>query len=222
MGRFVWILLIAAIALPSWAGDRLILAADESSQLVQNQRADADHLSRIGDSAMLRRFVRHRYLVAVPARTPSYYLHGIRPAYRYSRPWTRLFLDRLSRQYFARFHQPLRVTSLVRTEESQRRLERINDNAADADGDLRSSHLTGATVDISKRYMSAAGQAWMREVLLSLRQRGYLYAIEEFSQPTFHVMVFPNYVQYVKRLRRKGLVHTASAEAADEARKQGQ
>ena len=38
----------------------------------------------------------------------------------------------------------------------------------------------------------------MRQVLYSLREKRYLYAIEEFGQPTFHVMVFRRYQDYVK------------------------
>jgi ribosomal protein S19E (S16A) len=91
----------------------------------------------------------------------------------------------------------------VRTVSSQLRLARWNENAADATGDDRSSHLTGATIDISKRWMSPAGQEWIREVLYSLREAGYIYAIEEFYQPTFHIMVYPKYAQYVKTLKHR-------------------
>jgi hypothetical protein len=63
--------------------------------------------------------------------------------------------------------------------------------------------LTGATLDISKHSMSPRGRSWMRDVLYSLRQAGYLYAIEEFEEPVFHVMVYANYPRYVKRLNRR-------------------
>jgi hypothetical protein len=181
-------------------GDWSILAADSSSQSVQNARANAYHLSRMRNRAMIARFYRAGYLVRVPARTRFYYLDQIPSAYRYVRPWTLLFLNRLSRQFYERFGQPLRVTSLIRTVSLQRRLAHRNSNAADATGPDRSSHLTGATLDISKRFMPASGQQWMRHVLFRLKTNGYLYAIEEFQQPTFHVMVYPNYRQYVERL----------------------
>lgn len=204
---------LLATALPAllfpvwiWAASHNAVAADDSliaddaSQAVQNARADDDNLSRMRDARMLRRFVRKGYLVSVPPSTHSYYVHSVPPAYRYCRPWTKLFLQRLSRQYRARFHQRLRVTSLVRTVARQRRLARRNGNAADAIGSERSSHLTGATLDISKRDMSPEAQRWMRDVLYSLRRAGYLYAVEEFEQPTFHVMVYRSYPQYVQRL----------------------
>ena len=182
-----------------WAAGRDALIASGSSPIIQNTRADADHLSRMLNSSMVRRFVQHGYLVAVPPNTRSWYLHAIPIANRYCRPWTKVFLERLGRQFHAKFGHRLRVTSLVRTVASQIALSHRNGNAANAFGPLRSSHLTGATVDISKHSMSAVEQRWMRNVLYSLRRRGYLYAIEEFQQPTFHIMVYRDYLDYVAR-----------------------
>lgn len=183
------------------AGDSL-LVADSSSQAIQNAHADAEHLSRMRSIAMIRKFTRQGYLVRVPSRTRFYYLRSIPSRYRYCRPWTKLFLTRLSREYHARFGKRLRVTSLVRTVPQQRRLERRNGNAANATGSHRSSHLTGATLDISKRYMTRREKNWMRDTLYALRQRGHIYAIEEFEQPTFHIMIYRNYTEYVARLKR--------------------
>ncbi|MGH9564249.1 MAG: DUF5715 family protein, partial [Terracidiphilus sp.] len=72
-------------------------------------------------------------------------------------------------------------------------------NAAHATGSYRSSHLTGATLDISKHSMSPSGQKWMRRVLAELASSGYLYAVEEFQQPCFHIMVYPAYEDHVPR-----------------------
>lgn len=194
------------------ASDRTVLVADESSSLTQNSRADDENLSRMADLAMVRRFARNGYLVAVPENTSTFYLKSIPDSYQYCRPWTKLFLTRLATQYHAKFGDRLRVTSLVRTERRQRYLTRVNGNAADASGPSRSSHLTGATIDISKRFMSNAEIDWMRDVLYSLREAGYVYAIEEFYQPTFHVMVYRSYPQYVHRLSRRPAVKRASRE----------
>lgn len=181
------------------AGIRSVLAAKASSQFIQNEQADDYHLSRMRNIAMIRRFHAAGLLVSVPFRTRFYYLHAIPAAYRYLRPWTELFLERLSRDFYATFRQRLRVTSLIRTVSLQRRLLRSNSNAADATGSYRSSHLTGATLDISKHSMRPAGQRWMRRVLAELAKGGYLYAVEEFQQPCFHVMVYPEYQGYVSR-----------------------
>jgi len=197
--------LVSLLPVSLCAADRATLVADGSSPTAQNERADDDNLSRMQDVAMLNRFVHSGYLVSVPASTSSYYIHNLPAQYRYARPWTKLFLTRLSRQYYRKFGDRLRVTSLVRTERRQRRLAHVNANAAKAVGDSRSSHLTGATIDISKRFMSAAERRWMRDVLYTLRQQGYIYAIEEFYQPTFHIMVYRNYPEYVTLVTHKSL-----------------
>lgn len=186
-------------------GARSVLAARSSSQYVQNEQADAYHLSRMRNIVMIRRFHAAGLLVSVPSRTRYFYLHRIPAAYCYLRPWAKTFLDRLSREFYATFHQRLRVSSLVRTVALQRRLLRRNPNAAGATGAYRSSHLTGATLDISKHFMGPRGEAWMRHVLYGLASRGYLYAVEEFEQPCFHIMVYPTYEDYVSRLTGRSL-----------------
>jgi hypothetical protein len=178
----------------------MLLRATPKSQLVQNRYADRHDLSRMRDAAMIERFDRGGYLVDVPQSTPYYELASVPERFRYLRPWSKLFLDRLSRQYHARFGKKLRVTSLVRTVRRQARLTRTNGNAARAYGARRSSHLTGATLDISKRGMKPAERNWMRRVIHSLRRQGYLYGIEEFRQPVFHIMVYRNYPDYVDRI----------------------
>jgi hypothetical protein len=201
MRRSIITFVVAAVLIASPAtmrgGARSVLAAKASSQSIQNARADAYHLARMRDRAMIEQFVEAGYLVAVPPDTRSYYLHRISPSYSYLRPWAKRFLDQVSREYYARFHQQLRVTSLIRTVYLQRRLEHRNFNAAEATGDDRSSHLTGATLDISKHSMSWREKKWLRRQLIELEQGGHIYAIEEFRQPCFHVMVFPNYRDYV-------------------------
>ncbi len=180
-----------------------MLIATASSQAIQNEKANTYDLSRMRNRAMIRRFYRAGLLDVVPTYTKYYYLHDIPRSYHYLRPWTKLFLDRLSREYYQRFRQRLRITSMIRTVVMQRRLIRMNPNAARATGPDRSSHLTGATLDISKRFMSYRGQVWMRHVLFRLAESGYLYAIEEFVEPCFHVMVYPNYRQYVARITHR-------------------
>ena len=189
--------------LPTLAESEDLLRAQWSSQIVQNKRADTDDLSRMKNVAMVQRFARAGLLVRVPSRTRHYYTRYIPAKYSYLRPWSKLFLDRLSSQYYARFKKKLRVTSLVRTAALQISIAKRNKNAASAYGPRRSSHLTGATLDISKKGMKQRELDWMRRVLHSIKVEGYLYAVEEFQQPAFHVMVYKNYPQYVASLQRK-------------------
>ena len=179
------------------------LRATRGSQAIQNERADEDNLSRMEDRAMVERWVRLQLLEVVPAKTSTYYLHAVHEENRYLRPWAKLFLERLSRQYHARHRQALRVTSLLRTADYQRRLSGRNGNAASAQGPERSAHLTGACLDISKKGMTRTQQRWLREVLASLKAKGFLYAVEEFQQPVFHILVHRNYEGYVDQVLAK-------------------
>lgn len=173
------------------------LRADSSSQAEQNRLADDDHLSRMQDKAMVARWARLRLLVPVKERTRNFYLHAVPADYRYLRPWALLLLERLSQQFRNRFGRPLRVTSLLRTVSYQKSLARRNANAAPSSGPKASVHLTGACLDISKKGMTRTQQRWVRNVLAQLHNRKYLYAIEEFRQPAFHVLVHRRYEDYV-------------------------
>jgi hypothetical protein len=193
-------LAICVLALAPLAAAAATLRATTESQVIQNEQADRDRLSRMDDQEMIERFARLKLLVSVDEETRSFYVYNVPEERRYLRPWAKLFLDRLSRQYRARFGQPLRITSLVRTEDHQRALQGRNPNAAAPVGEKRSAHLTGACIDISKKDMSRAQMRWVRQVLSSLKQQGYLFAVEEFTVPNFHVMVHRNYADYVEIL----------------------
>lgn len=190
-------LVALVLALTAAAQAEPNLRATTESQSQQNRLADADHLSRMEDEEMVQRWARLQLLVPVPAKTRDYYLHAVPTNYRYLRPWANLLLQRLSKQYRTRFGRQLRVTSMLRTVSYQRSLARRNGNAAPATGPKASVHLTGACLDISKKGMTRSQQSWVRNVLDHLRSNGYVYAIEEFRQPTFHVLVLRRYEDYV-------------------------
>lgn len=189
----LWVLPAAWSAPPS-------LRANAQSQVIQNERADEDKLSRFDDRAMVQRFARLQLLHDVPAKTKTYYVHAIPDDYRYLRPWTKLFLDRVSSQFHERFGKPLRITGLTRSASYQKSLRRRNSNAAAPVGPKRSVHLTGACLDISKKGMTGGEVSWMRRVLSAVKEKGYLYPVEEFKQPNFHIMVYRNYPEYIEKL----------------------
>jgi len=163
------------------------------SLIRQNQRDEAEGLTRIEDDAQLEQLETARDIVPLPA---SYTLR-VNPELpvnrRYCRPWTRNFLADLARSHYARFHRALQVNSAVRTVEFQRSLIAVNGNAAPADGDVASPHLTGAAVDIGKKGMSFAELSWMRAWLLPLQTAGKIDVEEEFYQSCFHITVYRGY-----------------------------
>ncbi|HEY0162578.1 MAG TPA: DUF5715 family protein, partial [Edaphobacter sp.] len=88
---------------------------------------------------------------------------------------------------------PLQVNSAVRTVEFQQRLMRTNGNAAPAEGETASPHLTGQAIDIAKHGLSITEIAWLRGYLLPLIQQGRIDVEEEFQQACFHISVYRKY-----------------------------
>jgi hypothetical protein len=159
----------------------------------QNQRDEAEGLVRIEDDAQLDQLETSGDIVPLSASSSLRVNPDLPANRRYARAWTARFLTDLARSHYARFHRALQVNSAVRTVEFQRSLIAINGNAAPADGDIASPHLTGAAVDIGKKDMSFSELSWMRAWLLPLQTAGKIDVEEEFYQSCFHVTVYSGY-----------------------------
>ena len=178
---------LAAMNLPPLRGSH-------ESLVRQNERAERDGLLRVKDDVDLEALRRQGSLVALPELT-AMRTDGRLPANRrYCRVWTERFLADLARVHYERFHTPLQVNSAVRTIEYQRHLLHINGNAAPAEGDVASPHLTGAAIDIAKKGLTPSEVAWMRAYLLPLEQSGRIDVEEEFKQSCFHISVYRSYL----------------------------
>lgn len=160
----------------------------------QNERDEAEGLTRIEDEAQLNEMRREGELVALPVSATLRVNPTLPTNRRYTRPWTEKFLIDLGRAHAMRFHRSLQVNSAVRTVAYQRHLLRVNGNAAPAEGDTASPHLTGATVDIAKKGLSLSEIAWMRAYLLPLQTEGKIDVEEEFYQSCFHITVYKSYM----------------------------
>jgi hypothetical protein len=160
----------------------------------QNAKTEADSLERIEDEDDLNDRIARKMLVPVPASAGLTVNSNLAENHRYCRPWTASFLSDLARAHLAMFHRPLAVSSAVRTVEYQKRLMETNGNAAAAEGDVASPHLTGATIDIPKQGMDRRELGWMRARLLALQNAGRLDVEEEFQQSCFHITVYKSYV----------------------------
>jgi hypothetical protein len=160
----------------------------------QNQVADRDGLDRIHDDDDLLSMRSERLLVALPASNALQIDDRLPANRRYCRPWTAQFLAALARAHYAHFHTPLQINSAVRTVEFQEHLIHINGNAAPAEGDTASPHLTGQAIDIAKHGLSLTEIAWLRGYLLPLVQEGKVDVEEEFQQACFHISVYKQYL----------------------------
>ena len=156
----------------------------------QNQMVGQDLLERIEDDQQLSSLTDTQALVPLPENHKVTIESVLPENRRFCRPWTKSFVDAFAEAHWVKFHKYVQVNSAVRTVEVQQSLRRWNGNAAGLEGDTASPHLTGATIDISKRTMSRAEQQWAREYLFGLQKRGKLDAEEEFRQPVFHITVY--------------------------------
>ncbi|OGZ97185.1 MAG: hypothetical protein A3I44_02115 [Candidatus Sungbacteria bacterium RIFCSPLOWO2_02_FULL_51_17] len=155
-----------------------------------NRIADEYGLQRIRPGEEVEEFVQSQRLVFV-ADSPFLEFTALED-YRYVTPYAHALLTMLAYDYYHEFGKPLKVTSLLRTREYQFTLVRRRISDADCRTEVRcSTHLTGATFDISKRAMSPKAQAWMRNILFHLWQEGKIDPIEE--RAAFHIMVLPEH-----------------------------
>lgn len=184
--------------------------------LRQNEVADREGLDRIQDDDDLARMREAKFLVAIPVNASLVTDERLPVNRRYVRPWTAQFLTAMARAHYAQFHTPLQVNSAVRTVEFQHHLLHVNGNAAPAEGDTASPHLTGQAVDLAKRGLSSTEIAWMRGYLLPLVQQGKVDVEEEFMQSCFHISVYQKYLPPAESPRsvpRRGRTTTALATA---------
>jgi hypothetical protein len=160
----------------------------------QNAINEAEGLERILDEDDLNSRIDQKLLVPIPTSSAVAVNGNLSESHRYCRPWTARFLSDFARAHAARFGSPLVVTSAVRTVEYQKELMLTNGNAAAAEGDVVSPHLTGATIDIGKGNMSRKELGWVRSWLLPLQRAGKIDVEEEFQQACFHISVYRTYV----------------------------
>ncbi len=178
------------------------LRGSHESLVHQNEMAEAEGLERILDDQDLQDRIAHGSLVPVPVSNTLHINPELPENRRYCRPWTAQFLNDLAKAHTAKFAEAaLEVTSAVRTVEYQRHLRTVNGNAAAADGDIASPHLTGGTIDLAKHGLSAKQIGWLRSWLLPLEQAGAIDVEEEFRQSCFHISVYKTYLE--ARLRPK-------------------
>lgn len=166
------------------------------SLLLQNAEVDRLELPRIQNDDELEALKASGALLPIRAGETLRFDPRLDPSRRYSRPWTRDFVEDLSQAYYHRFHQQIQVNSAVRTVKIQKRLRRHNRNAAPADGDTASSHLAGLTVDLQRRGMSKEQVRWMEHYLFYMKALGLVEPEEERRQWVFHVMVSGHYSEW--------------------------
>jgi hypothetical protein len=104
------------------------------------------------------------------------------------RPQALRVLEEVAAAYQRQFDRPLPVSSLVRPEQYQHSLRRVNRNAVTIDAP---PHSTGLAFDIDYRYMVVAEQNFLMSELARLKNAGRIEVIRE-RNANYHVFAFLN------------------------------
>lgn len=104
------------------------------------------------------------------------------------RPEALKILETVAAAYRRQFDRPLPVSSLVRPEQYQRALRRVNRNAVLID---TPPHSTGLAFDIDYRYMTAPEQTFVMAELARLKNEQRIEVIRE-RNANYHVFAFIN------------------------------
>lgn len=102
------------------------------------------------------------------------------------RPAAVKVLEEIAKVYYDRFNRPLPISSLVRPEQYQHALNRVNRNAVLID---TPPHTTGLAFDIDYRYMSGAEQTFLMAQLARMKDQGRIEVIRE-RNANYHVFAF--------------------------------
>jgi len=162
----------------------------------QNEAIDTLELPRIANDDELDEVIGNDDLVPLRDSRSLRIAANLTENRRYCKPWTRDFVQDFSAAFYEEFHKPIQVNSAVRTVDQQKRLRRHNRNAGPIEGETASTHLTGITLDISKRGLTKKEHAWIEQYFLPLKTAGLIDPIEERRQPVFHVVVFDRYTEW--------------------------
>ena len=104
------------------------------------------------------------------------------------RPEALRIIEQVASAYHRQFDRPLPISSMVRPEQYQHSLRRVNRNAVTIDAP---PHSTGLAFDIDYRYMSVAEQNFVMRELARLKTEGRIEVIRERSA-NYHVFAFIN------------------------------
>ncbi len=134
----------------------------------------------------------HSNLVKVPDETSTFYIDDhVNQDRRYLQRWSKEYLEQLAADFMSEVggttnYPKLKVTSMVRDMHYQRGLRSA---AQCRSPESCSTHLTGASFDISFNGMSVEQKRWMYRRLTQDRDDGEVHAIHEPWSGCFHIFV---------------------------------
>lgn len=126
------------------------------------------------------------------------------------RPAAVKVLEEVADAYKERFNRPLPITSLVRPDEYQHALSKVNPNATLIE---TPPHSTGLAFDVNYHYMTAEEQAFVMAYLARLKDEGRIEVLRE-NRDHYHVFAFVDGKRPDEELIRASLGKIGGATAA--------
>lgn len=176
------------------------LVGRDSTLRRENLIANLQNLVRIKDDKTLEEMKKKGELIPIPKIAK--FDDKLDEKWQWVLPEAGSYWERIGIEFIERFGRMFQINSAVRTIFRQLEIMKTNFNAAAISGEKMSTHLTGATVDISKIGLGKEELNWLRRRFVSDEESGFLEATEENMQLCFHVMVFRTYTE------KKSLVQT--------------
>ncbi|HEX8709796.1 MAG TPA: DUF5715 family protein [Pyrinomonadaceae bacterium] len=128
------------------------------------------------------------------------------------RPEALKVMEEVSSAYREKFDRPLPISSLVRPDEYQYALSKVNPNATRMQ---TPPHSTGLAFDIYNRYMTAEEQSFVMAYLARLKDEGRIEVLRE-NRDHYHVFAFIDGARPDESLIRESLGKTAPAKSSAE------
>jgi Family of unknown function (DUF5715) len=128
------------------------------------------------------------------------------------RPEALKVLEEIAAAYQERFARPLPVSSLVRPDEYQRALHKVNPNATLIQ---TPPHSTGLAFDIFNGYMTAEEQTFLMDYLARMKDEGRIEVLRE-NRDHYHVFAFVDGVRPDESFIRASLGGVSSGGAKSE------
>jgi len=183
MKRLISVILTATTLLAGLNAQAQSLRGSAASVEKQNRLAIAYGYTFVETAQTMSSLVSAGQLVRV---SPTRYMDLHDVSFPYARSGVKLFVNRLSAQYYNACGEKLTITSLSRP---------INQQPANAAA--RSVHPAGMAADL-RIPKARQCRAWLERTLLSLEAKGVLDVTRERRPPHYHVAVFvESYETYV-------------------------
>ena len=166
---------------------KALKAEEKNKQLLDKHYGNADRRARFfNDYASLQSLAKsfrgRNYDISDPSDR-----HAMKVALLSSlRPEALEVLEGIASAYREKFDRPLPITSLVRPDEYQHKLSKVNPNATRIE---TPPHSTGLAFDIMYRYMTAEEQTFLMTELARLEDDGRIEVLRE-NRDHYHVFAF--------------------------------